>query len=62
MSLKPLIVLVHGALTDASVWNSVAEHRFRPAPPIYPLHLRGASRSATPQFRTFAWCLFSFHA
>src|ERR1700721_1032328 len=26
MSLKPLIVLVHGALTDASVWNSVAEH------------------------------------
>jgi hypothetical protein len=24
MSLKPLIVLVHGALTDASVWNSVA--------------------------------------
>jgi hypothetical protein len=23
--LKPLIVLVHGALTDASIWNSVAE-------------------------------------
>jgi pimeloyl-ACP methyl ester carboxylesterase len=25
MDLKSLIVLVHGALTDASVWNAVAE-------------------------------------
>jgi pimeloyl-ACP methyl ester carboxylesterase len=45
MSSKPLIVLVHGALTDASVWNSVAEQLQRngyttlaPAMPLRSLH------------------------
>jgi hypothetical protein len=45
MSLKPLIVPVHGVLTDASVWNSVAEQLQRngyttlaPAIPLRGLH------------------------
>jgi hypothetical protein len=45
MSLKPLIVLFHGALTGVSVWNSVAEQLQRngyttlaPAMPLRGLH------------------------
>jgi hypothetical protein len=48
MSLKPLIVLVHGPLTDASVWNSAAEQLQRngyttlaPAMPLRGLHAVG---------------------
>jgi pimeloyl-ACP methyl ester carboxylesterase len=45
VGLKPLIVLVHGLLTEASVWNSVAKQLQRndyttlaPAMPLRSLH------------------------
>ena len=45
MSLQPIIVLVHGAITDSSVWSSVAERlqhsgftTLAPAMPLRGLH------------------------